>query len=112
MSRAFDRESIPELSNADLDACCGTVTVARGLAYAQRDHVIDLDASPDHREVEGHVIGSNGQTYLTTVRLRPDTTSPWLHHWSSRPRRRGAGPARTRWPAAGSTLGERPLTAA
>ena len=83
MSRAFDRESIPELSNADLDACCGTVTVARGLAYAQRHHVIDLDASPDHREVEGHVIGSSGQTYLTTVRLRPDATNPWLHHWSS-----------------------------
>ncbi len=81
--RVFDRRSVPELSNADLDSCCGTVTVARGLAYAQQNRVIDVGFSTDLCEVDGHVVGSQGQTYAAHVRLRPDPTHPWTHHWSS-----------------------------
>ena len=81
MGRVFAVDRIADLTNRDLDEVCGTVTVARGLAYAKHGHVVDLELSDDGRSAEGWVGGSSGQTYTTRVSLTPvATASPRAGH--------------------------------
>lgn len=75
MGRVFAVDRIADLTNRDLDEVCGTVTVARGLAYAKHGHVVDLELSDDGREASGWVGGSSGQTYTTRVVLTPVATA-------------------------------------
>lgn len=74
VGRVFTVDRIADLTNRELDEVCGTVTVARGLAYAKHGHVVELDVSDDGREATGWVGGSNGQTYTTRVTLTPVRT--------------------------------------
>ncbi len=74
VGRVFAVDRIADLTNRDLDEVCGTVTVARGLAYAKHGHVVDLDLADDGREATGWVGGSSGQTYTTRVSLTPVAT--------------------------------------
>ena len=69
MARVLRVGRIAELTNRDLDEVCGTVTVARGLAYAQQGQVHDLELSDDGRLATGWVGGSRGQTYSTHIAL-------------------------------------------
>ena len=71
MSRVLMVERIADLTNRDLDVLCGTVTVARGLAYARDGHVLDVSTEADGAEATGWVAGSNGETYVATIALRP-----------------------------------------
>ena len=48
---------------------CGTVTVARGLAYAKQGRVVELELSDDGTDAKAWVTGSNGQTYTTHTLL-------------------------------------------
>ncbi|HET7761051.1 MAG TPA: DEAD/DEAH box helicase [Phycicoccus sp.] len=89
MMRVFAAGRIADLTNADLSEVCGTVTVARGLAYARQGRVLDLEVSDDGADATGWVGGSAGQTYATHVTLRPygdppDGARRSLRHWSSR----------------------------
>ena len=70
VGRVFTVDRIADLTNKELDEVCGTVTVARGLAYAKHGHVVDLDVSDDGRQATGWVGGSNGQP------TRPASPSP------------------------------------
>ena len=74
VGRVFTVDRIADLTNKELDEVCGTVTVARGLAYAKHGHVVDLDVADDGREATGWVGGSDGQTYTTRVTLTPVRT--------------------------------------
>ena len=74
VGRVFTVDRIADLTNKELDEVCGTVTVARGLAYAKHGHVVDLDVSDDGRQATGWVGGSDGQTYTTRVTLTPVQT--------------------------------------
>ena len=47
VGRVFTVDRIADLTNRELDEVCGTVTVARGLAYAKHGRVVDLDLSDD-----------------------------------------------------------------
>ena len=60
MSRVLMVERIADLTNRDLDVLCGTVTVARVLAYARDGHVLDVSTEADGAEATGWVAGSNG----------------------------------------------------
>ncbi|WP_345202184.1 DEAD/DEAH box helicase [Fodinibacter luteus] len=81
MGRLFSVDRIAELTNRELDEVCGTVTVARGLAYAKRGQVVELEVSDDGRHATGWVDGSAGQTYTTHVSLTP-VTAP-VTRWTS-----------------------------
>ena len=83
MARQLDRATLAEMTNADLDSVCGTVTVARGLAYARDGHVADLTVTANGRSANAWVTGSAAQPYRTTVTLHPVPTSPWLTTWAS-----------------------------
>ncbi len=74
VGRVFTVDRLADLTNRELDEVCGTVTVARGLAYAKRGQVVDLEVSDDGREAWGWVGGNNGQTYTTRVSLTPVAT--------------------------------------
>ncbi len=67
-------ERLADLTNRELDDVCGTVTVARGLAYAKQGRVADYELSTDGTDATGWVAGSTGQTYLTHVSLHPVST--------------------------------------
>ncbi|GGL38676.1 DEAD/DEAH box helicase [Phycicoccus endophyticus] len=71
MARLVTAGRLAELTNRELGDLCGTVTVARGLAYAREGRVVDVDVSSDGAHATGWVGGSQGQTYLTQVALRP-----------------------------------------
>ena len=85
--RVFAVERLADLTKRDLDEVCGTVTVARGLAYAKQGRVVDLELGDEGTDALGWVGGSAGQTYRTEVSLRPVTGSTAgrmpLHRWHS-----------------------------
>ena len=74
MGRVFAVDRLADLTNRELDEVCGTVTVARGLAYAKQGRVVELELSDDGTEATGWVGGSTGQTYTTRVSLTPVAT--------------------------------------
>ncbi|WP_051749966.1 DEAD/DEAH box helicase [Phycicoccus jejuensis] len=71
MARVVTAERLAELTNRELGDVCGTVTVARGLAYAREGRVVDVHVSSDGAHATGWVGGSRGETYTTEVALRP-----------------------------------------
>ncbi len=71
MARVVTAGRLSELTNRELGDVCGTVTVARGLAYARAGRVVDVEVSADGANATGWVGGSSGQTYTTLVALRP-----------------------------------------
>jgi superfamily II DNA or RNA helicase len=88
VARVFAARRLADLTNADLSEVCGTVTVARGLAYSRQGRVLDVDVSDDGAEATGWVAGSEGQTYTTRVGLRPHGDAPApgrlpLRRWAS-----------------------------
>ena len=87
MARVFTVDRLADLTNRELDEVCGTVTVARGLAYAKQGRVVELELSEDGTDATGWVSGSNGQTYTTHVALSPVATPSAgrleLRRWSS-----------------------------
>ena len=88
MARVFAAHRLADLTNADLSDACGTVTVARGLAYQRQRHVHDYELSDDGLDATGWVGGSQGQTYTTRIGLRPhaDPSAPGrlpLRRWYS-----------------------------
>ncbi len=87
VGRVFTVDRLADLTNRELDEVCGTVTVARGLAYAKQGRVVELELSDDGSDATGWVGGSNGQTYTTRVRLSPVATPAAgrleLRRWSS-----------------------------
>ena len=88
MARVFAAQRLADLSNADLSDACGTVTVARGLAYWQQRRVVESEVSDDGLDATGRVGGSAGKTYVTHVGLRPhaDPSGPGrlpLRRWYS-----------------------------
>ena len=72
MARVVTARRLAELTNRELGEVCGTVTVARGLAYAREGRVVDVEVSSDGAHATGWVGGSAGQTYTTQVALRPE----------------------------------------
>ncbi|PKW27801.1 DEAD/DEAH box helicase [Phycicoccus duodecadis] len=86
MARAVGVDRLAALTNRTLGELCGTVTVARGLAYAKEGRVVDVEVSPDGTDATGWVGGSTGQTYTTQVTLRPTeetSVSRPLRRWYS-----------------------------
>ncbi len=87
MGRVFATGLLADLTNRQLDEVCGTVTVARGLAYAKQGRVIDLEVRRAGADATGWVGGSAGQTYETQVSLHPVSTPAAgptaLHRWHS-----------------------------
>jgi superfamily II DNA or RNA helicase len=87
VARVFTVDRLADLTNRELDEVCGTVTVARGLAYAKQGRVVELDLSDDGTKATGWVTGSNGQTYTTAVSLTPVATPSVgrleLRRWAS-----------------------------
>lgn len=87
MARVVAARRLAALTNRELGELCGTVTVARGLAYAQQGRVVDLEVSEDGAHATGWVGGSAGETYTTDIALRP-TEEPNgrrpLRRWHSR----------------------------
>ena len=87
VARVFTVDRLADLTNRELDEVCGTVTVARGLAYAKQGRVVELELSDTGTEATGWVSGSNGQTYTTTVSLTPVATPSVgrleLRRWAS-----------------------------
>ncbi|MBD3782521.1 MAG: DEAD/DEAH box helicase [Micrococcales bacterium] len=71
MARVVTAGRLSELTNRELGDVCGTVTVARGLAYAREGRVVDVEVSADGAHATGWVGGSRGETYTTEVALRP-----------------------------------------
>src|SRR6187401_1079968 len=69
VGRVFTVDRIADLTNKELDEVCGTVTVARGLAYAKQGRVVELELSDDGTDAKAWVTGSNGQTYTTHTLL-------------------------------------------
>ena len=101
VGRVFTVDRIADLTNKELDEVCGTVTVARGLAYAKHGHVVDLDAlRRRHGRPPGWVGGSNGQTYTTARLPHPGARHP-PPAASTSPA--GTAPAPARSPATAST---------
>ncbi|GAA4398524.1 DEAD/DEAH box helicase [Ornithinibacter aureus] len=87
MARVLRVARIADLTNRDLDALCGTVTVARGLAYAHQGAVVDVELSDDGMQATGWVGGTRGAVYTTTITLTP-LTGPeagphQLRRWAS-----------------------------
>ena len=87
MARVLRVARIADLTNRDLDALCGTVTVARGLAYAHQGAVVDVELSDDGLQATGWVGGTRGAVYTTTITLTP-LTGPeagphQLRRWAS-----------------------------
>ena len=87
MARVLRVARIADLTNRDLDALCGTVTVARGLAYAHQGAVVDVELSDDGLQATGWVGGSRGAAYTTSITLTP-LTGPeagphQLRRWAS-----------------------------
>ncbi len=87
MARVLRVARIADLTNRDLDALCGTVTVARGLAYAHQGAVVDVELSDDGLQATGWVGGSRGAVYTTSITLTP-LTGPeagphQLRRWAS-----------------------------
>ncbi|MGL4744814.1 MAG: SWIM zinc finger family protein, partial [Dermatophilaceae bacterium] len=76
MARVLAVDHLADLSNRALGELCGTVTVARGLAYVRQGRVLDLDLADDGAVATGSVGGSNGTTYTTRVALVPTTPGP------------------------------------
>ena len=87
VARVFTVDRLADLTNRELDEVCGTVTVARGLAYAKQGRVVELELSDDGTDATGWVSGSNGQTYTTAVSLTPVATPSAgrleLRRWAS-----------------------------
>ncbi len=87
VGRVFTVDRLADLTNRELDEVCGTVTVARGLAYAKQGRVVELELSDDGTDATGWVSGSNGQTYTTAVSLTPVATPSVgrlaLRRWAS-----------------------------
>ena len=85
MARVVAAPRLAALTNRQLGDLCGTVTVARGLAYAREGRVVDLDLSDDGRDATGWVGGSAGQTYTTRVALeRAGADRREATRWTSR----------------------------
>ncbi|WP_299444720.1 DEAD/DEAH box helicase [uncultured Phycicoccus sp.] len=87
MARVVAVDRLAALTNRELGELCGTVTVARGLAYAKEGRVVDVELSPDGTDATGWVGGSTGQTYTTHIALHPsEETSARrpLRRWHSR----------------------------
>jgi superfamily II DNA or RNA helicase len=87
VARVLRVARIADLTNRDLDALCGTVTVARGLAYAHQGAVVDVELSDDGLQATGWVGGTRGAVYTTTITLTP-LTGPeagphQLRRWAS-----------------------------
>ena len=74
VARVFTVDRLADLTNRELDEVCGTVVLARGLAYAKQGRVVELELADDGTEATGWVGGSNGQTYTTRVSLSPVAT--------------------------------------
>ncbi|NHA68116.1 DEAD/DEAH box helicase [Phycicoccus flavus] len=86
MARVVAARRLAALTNRELGDLCGTVTVARGLAYARQGRVVDVEVSADGAHATGWVGGSTGQTYTTQVALRPTEESSVrlpLRRWHS-----------------------------
>ncbi|MBM6405325.1 DEAD/DEAH box helicase [Phycicoccus sp. CSK15P-2] len=84
MARVVTAQRLAALTNRELGELCGTVTVARGLAYAREGRVVDVEVSPDGADATGWVGGSTGQTYTTHVALRRGEGSSARRWWHSR----------------------------
>ncbi len=87
MGRVFPVNRLADLTNRELDEACGTVTVARGLAYAKQGRVVEMELSDDGTDATGWVSGSNGQTYTTHTGLTRVATASVgrleLRRWAS-----------------------------
>ena len=87
VARVFTVDRLADLTNRELDEVCGTVTVARGLAYAKQGRVVELEVADDGTDATGWVAGSAGQTYVTRVVLHavaePVPGRRPLQRWSS-----------------------------
>ena len=53
VARVFTVDRLADLTNRELDEVCGTVTVARGLAYAKQGRVVELELSDAGTEATG-----------------------------------------------------------
>ncbi|MBR7743978.1 DEAD/DEAH box helicase [Phycicoccus sp. BSK3Z-2] len=85
MPRVVAAHRLAALTNRELGDLCGTITVARGLAYAREGRVVDLELSDDGLEATGWVGGSTGQTYTTRVTLSDVAgTARGARRWHSR----------------------------
>jgi superfamily II DNA or RNA helicase len=87
VARVLRVARIADLTNRDLDALCGTVTVARGLAYAHQGAVVDVELSDDGLQATGWVGGSRGPPTRRAITLTP-LTGPeagphQLRRWAS-----------------------------
>ncbi len=75
-------DALIDLDDDDLESIAGPATLARGLIYAKRGHVVVVTPSADGAKLTGVVHGSRGQDYRTTVWLEPDDTTD-LTYWHS-----------------------------
>ena len=80
VARVFTVDRLADLTNRELDEVCGTVTVARGLAYAKQGRVVELELSDDG--TRRHRLGRRQQ--------RPDLHHQRLAHPGRHPERRAA----------------------
>ena len=77
MARVLRVARIADLTNRDLDALCGTVTVARGLAYAHQGAVVDVELSDDGLQATGWVGGTRGAVYTLSLIHISEPTRPY-----------------------------------
>jgi hypothetical protein len=75
-------ETVVDLDEEDLELIAGSATLARGLVYAKRGHVLEVTSSRSGARLEGRVQGSLGRSYLTTVELLPDDETA-VSYWQS-----------------------------
>ncbi len=75
-------DAAAELDDEELELIAGPATLARGLIYARRGHVLTVSPSTDGSRLEGRVRGGQGRTYRTTVELVPDDERD-VSYWQS-----------------------------
>jgi superfamily II DNA or RNA helicase len=74
--------TVAELDDEDLELIAGPATLARGLMYAKRRHVLSIMPTLGGARLDGQVQGSQGRSYRTTVRLIPDDETA-VAYWQS-----------------------------
>ncbi len=75
-------DAVVGLDEEDLELIAGSATLARGLIYARRGHVLTTTASKGGARLEGRVRGSLGRSYLASVELVPDDETA-VSYWQS-----------------------------
>jgi len=81
-SRPVLVDTVIDLDDEDLELIAGPATLARGLIYAKRGHVLAVAAADGGLRIDGSVQGSQGRSYRTTVELVPDTQTD-VSYWRS-----------------------------